>query len=664
MNTIPLSHSAARTAQTLGARVFPVKVYTDPDDANKTVKQPLIKGWQNGAAAADAGSIARLFAAHPEATHAGIVTGGLIVIDLDGPAAQAWWTAHFPNMPATRTVQTRRPGGLHIYFHAPADFIVKNSAGKLAPGVDVRGHGGFVVDWSAEHPPAVEAVADAPAELLEFLASTQAQAAQAQKINGSPSASQSGKVGAGRRNTFLSSEAYRLRKQGLSTDGIVTILRTVNAERCDPPLDGAEIAKIARAKASIAPDAEPSTADWVPPEVQTYGAGFDPARIPPRRWLVGNRRSIGELTVDIGPPGTNKSMLELADAVAIATGRQTLNDAVHETGGVLFLVGEDGRRDFEARLAALLQHHAIPPSALGGRLRAVYLEEGSEGGYSLARMRRDVAELDRRLLGWLRDYPDTIAVFVDPMAAWHTLTENSNEAATVLLNALRRVAVQGQRHVSLNHHVTKLAMGSPEDHVHNLAAARGAGAIGANVRLAFTMARLAAKTAEGFGIAPNKRGLYRRLDPLKASYGPIDADLRLMRIETVRIANGEDVGVITEVNCEKLRAEAREQRETSEWTARNNAAATLRDAILAGGPLSANGAAQVLLDKVPEALSDAQGNVPALATVRQRLPKFIGEGLPTSVDGRAARIVYRRPRGKGQGKADRIEIAFDEVAAA
>src|SRR5262249_37067358 len=106
---------------------------------------------------------------------------------------------------------------------------------------------------------------------------------------------------------------------------------------------------------------EAMRADRTPwsPTVISYGAEFDPAAIPLRQWLLGTRRSLGEVTVDSGPPGTNKSMLMQTDAVSIVTGRRILNDAAHMQGEVLFLVGEDMRRDFEARLAAILTRHHI-----------------------------------------------------------------------------------------------------------------------------------------------------------------------------------------------------------------------------------------------------------------------------------------------------------------
>ena len=82
----------------------------------------------------------------------GVPTGaatGLDVLDIDAPRhpeAAAWWQANRDTIPATRTHATRS-GGLHVLFrHAEG---VRNSAGRIAPGIDVRGEGGAIRWWPA-----------------------------------------------------------------------------------------------------------------------------------------------------------------------------------------------------------------------------------------------------------------------------------------------------------------------------------------------------------------------------------------------------------------------------------------------------------------------------------------------------------------------------------
>jgi predicted P-loop ATPase len=77
----------------------------------------------------------------------GVCTGhrsGIIVLDFDTEGA---YEEMAPRLPATFSVATGR--GVHLYFRDPGG--VKCSAGKLAPGVDVRGDGGFVCGPGTVH---------------------------------------------------------------------------------------------------------------------------------------------------------------------------------------------------------------------------------------------------------------------------------------------------------------------------------------------------------------------------------------------------------------------------------------------------------------------------------------------------------------------------------
>jgi len=399
----------------------------------------------------------------------------------------------------------------------------------------------------------------------------------------------------------------------------------------------------------------PAEDSWKGPAVTAYGADFNPAAIPRRRWLLGSRRSVGEVTIDAGPPGVNKSTLMLTDAVAITTGRQILADEVHERGGVLLLAGEDARRDVEARLAGILTRHQIDAEELEGRLRVVYLAEVDPLAYSLAEMIDDMAVLNGRMFEWLRDYDDTIAVFVDPIAAWHRLIENSNAALQLLCASLRGLAVRGERHVGFDHHVTKVSQFDCEAHVGNLPALRGASAIAAAARWAFTMARIKPETAAAHGIEEAERARYRRLDPLKASYGPDDDDVRLLRVESVPIANGETVGVLVEQDTEMLRAEGKERETALKEGKQRRFTEALTRMLIEGRPRSANAAALWLVTHAPDLVQGKKGDVLSEFTVRQRLPSMIGAGLPTRHAERFTRIVIRPAAKNGRGS----EIDFE-----
>ncbi|GAA5613889.1 hypothetical protein Spla01_05081 [Streptomyces platensis] len=106
-------------------------------------------------ASTDPLTVRRMFAAAPWATGYGIACGRpphhLIGIDLDTKNGADGLTAlrflaeeHGFPLPPTVTVLTPS-GGRHLWFTGPPSPPIPNSVGRLAPGIDVRGAGGYLV---------------------------------------------------------------------------------------------------------------------------------------------------------------------------------------------------------------------------------------------------------------------------------------------------------------------------------------------------------------------------------------------------------------------------------------------------------------------------------------------------------------------------------------
>lgn len=382
----------------------------------------------------------------------------------------------------------------------------------------------------------------------------------------------------GQRHNALVSLAAKMQADHYSPEAIAAALKAANESFPEPlPADEVEgiVSWAIRKEAGYVPP-EPSTdgleaypdepkvkKGWQPPTAASYGVEFVPAEIPLRNFVLGNRRARGEVTAVIGPPGCNKSSVELTDAISIAIGRALFHGDRHcVQGDVLFLAGEDARRDVEARIAAILQENKLTPADLGGRLHVVYNSE-QDIGYSLVHMVDNEAIPDQRFLQWIAEHPNLVAVFIDPLAAWHDATENDNNAMKVVSMMLRRLAVQANINIGFNHHVTKASMADPEAHVGNLASIRGAFLHG-DVRRAYTMARLSESTAKTFNLQYEQAKRFRRLDVLKSSYGADDTQARLFRVIEVEIPNGETVGILEEVNAEFLRNEGAERQAAEE----------------------------------------------------------------------------------------------------
>jgi len=139
------AHDWARHLASRGWAVFPLAPAT---------KRPAIRDWEHRATT-DPGRIKGCWYAGA-GYGIGIATGPsrLVVLDLDpapdagepdgsgGLAALA--AARGVQLAATFTVTTPR-GGTHLYYRTPPGVRLRNTAGTLAPRIDTRAHGGYVV---------------------------------------------------------------------------------------------------------------------------------------------------------------------------------------------------------------------------------------------------------------------------------------------------------------------------------------------------------------------------------------------------------------------------------------------------------------------------------------------------------------------------------------
>lgn len=90
-------------------------------------------------ATVDEGTIKDWWDCEPDANIA-LATGSVVVIDIDprhgGDASLAQLESDHGKIPPTWRVGTGG-GGLHIFFKAPTDIAIRNSAGLLGAGIDV-----------------------------------------------------------------------------------------------------------------------------------------------------------------------------------------------------------------------------------------------------------------------------------------------------------------------------------------------------------------------------------------------------------------------------------------------------------------------------------------------------------------------------------------------
>jgi len=254
----------------------------------------------------------------------GVPTGapsGWLVLDVDprngGDESLEALIAQHGRLPDSAG-QITGGAGRHIVLRFPGLPVPKT----LAPGIDLKGDGGYVVVAPSVHPSgrryqwdgmagakALLNLADPPAWLLESIRRPEAKATTA------PDA----KIAQGQRNTTLVSLAGTMRRRGCAEATIRAALLEENRERCDPPLPEDEVRQIAASVGRYEPGlltGRPTfRVEHVPP-VWSFEARVC--------WAVEELIPESAVTLLTGDSGVGKSTLALALAAAVARGDRFL----------------------------------------------------------------------------------------------------------------------------------------------------------------------------------------------------------------------------------------------------------------------------------------------------------------------------------------------------
>jgi hypothetical protein len=246
-----------------GWRVFPIhsptvdKCSCGKPDCKKVGKHPRTAHGLTDAST-DATIIRDWWERWP-AANVGIATGpesGVFVLDVDGEDGQASLKGlealgHLPQTLRAHTGRTGQDGqrtGFHLYFNYPAGANLRNSAGALGQGLDIRAAGGYVVAPPSLHASGLRyewaqddaVIAEAPALLI----------AKASKLADAPTTQQTGFLYEGQRNDVLFRLACSWRRHGATQDQLERQLLAENVRRCRPPVERDEILKLAANVAS------------------------------------------------------------------------------------------------------------------------------------------------------------------------------------------------------------------------------------------------------------------------------------------------------------------------------------------------------------------------------------------------------------------------------
>ena len=235
--------NAAMAYAQKGYRVFPVRAGEKrPETAN---------GFHD--ATTDPDQIQAWFGNSP-LSNIGIPTGGMLVVDID-PEGLNWLEEDAEKRSSlTEAPWARTPrGGHHFWFRQPEGMTLRNSVSRLAPGVDTRANGGYVVVapscigdgqyiWVEGHElPTIDQLPEPPLWLLEALE------AQDQPSSGRELVElDQGQITEGSRNHTLFRLGGVMRRVGMTEPAIEAALLASNCQRCNPPLPEWEVRQIAQ----------------------------------------------------------------------------------------------------------------------------------------------------------------------------------------------------------------------------------------------------------------------------------------------------------------------------------------------------------------------------------------------------------------------------------
>jgi hypothetical protein len=179
---------------------------------------------------------------------------GIFAVDVDGVDAELELRkleAEHGSLPATVEVVTPRPGR-HIYFRYPGTPL-HNSAGKVAPGIDVRGDGGYVLAPPSIHPSgkpyawsvdSANAFAAAPDWLLAKI-SGHAGGNSAQRTPASAWRSLvADGADEGQRDDTLTRLTGHLLRRHVDPVVVLELLQAWNVSHCRPSLSEKDVARI------------------------------------------------------------------------------------------------------------------------------------------------------------------------------------------------------------------------------------------------------------------------------------------------------------------------------------------------------------------------------------------------------------------------------------
>lgn len=254
--------AALHYAKALGWRVFPVHSIHDGRctcgrRCASPGKHPLTRRGLHDATT-DPAAIRSRWQRWPWA-NIGIATGeesGMFVLDVDGATGRdSLQDLEAENGRLPDTVESLTGGGgRHILFRYPT-FPVRNSTNHIAPGLDIRGDGGYIVaprslhvsgrryEWEAMSRPDEVALAPAPEWLLNALFQVIEDNGQARAVSVDEWRGLGRGVAEGGRNNAIARVTGHLLRRYVNPSLTLQLVLAWNEAYCSPPLAASEVVR-------------------------------------------------------------------------------------------------------------------------------------------------------------------------------------------------------------------------------------------------------------------------------------------------------------------------------------------------------------------------------------------------------------------------------------
>jgi hypothetical protein len=213
----------------------------------------------------------------------------------------------------------------------------------------------------------------------------------------------------------------------------------------------------------------------------------------------------------VAPGETGKTTLRLIQAIELATGRSLIGSRVYARAKVLIICFEDDAVELRRRLRAICIHYRIDPAELKGWLFCRDLNGGPKLAELNGNGQRRIGQLDRMLRSAIARTGCAL-VILDPFIKIHGLNESDNPDMDFVCSTLIKIAQDCNVAIDALAHTHKGAIAAGDAD-----ARRGASAQRDAGRLDYTLTVMTETEADSFGIMPEDRKRYVRLDKAKAN---------------------------------------------------------------------------------------------------------------------------------------------------